>query len=361
MSQTKSDGERVPESDDTVWDPVFGMRFRFAREGDILRTEISVDPDGGPLLHVHPIAEERWEVVEGDVTEAESLKHAVQGCDAVVHAAGLPSPATRRRFERVHIDGTRNITGAATAAGVRRFINIASEAVVFSGVDLLDIDESYPYPERYIDPYSRTKAEAERVALAHHDANGMGVISLRPASVWGEGDTTILKPFVKLAMSFGVPMAGDGSNLEETTHVGNLSDCVLRALDVEHATGRAYFVTDDFTVQWRQFYAAQLEAVGAPARFRRVPKLFQGGAWLLDRTAGLLGLPVPLAYFAFRMGLTSRRYITTAAREDLDYQPTIDLQSGLAELRAWSKRIGGPKQIGAASSGTNQPPSTARA
>src|SRR2546423_11165930 len=51
-----------------VEDPVLRQRYRFAREGDLLRVEIWVDPGGWVPNHFHPALEERWEVVEGDVT-----------------------------------------------------------------------------------------------------------------------------------------------------------------------------------------------------------------------------------------------------------------------------------------------------
>lgn len=50
-------------------DPLFRQRYRFAREGDVLRVEIWPEPGGGVLAkHVHPTLEERYEVLEGEVT-----------------------------------------------------------------------------------------------------------------------------------------------------------------------------------------------------------------------------------------------------------------------------------------------------
>ena len=46
-------------------DPVFRMRHRFRREGDVLHVETVVDPGGGATPHVHPAMEERFVVHEG--------------------------------------------------------------------------------------------------------------------------------------------------------------------------------------------------------------------------------------------------------------------------------------------------------
>jgi mannose-6-phosphate isomerase-like protein (cupin superfamily) len=50
-------------------DPLFHQRYRFSRDGDMLRVEIWTDPGGGVLAeHVHPRLEERYQVLEGEVT-----------------------------------------------------------------------------------------------------------------------------------------------------------------------------------------------------------------------------------------------------------------------------------------------------
>jgi quercetin dioxygenase-like cupin family protein len=50
-------------------DPLFRQRYGFVRDGDVLHVEIWTEPGGGVLAeHVHPKLEERYEVLEGDVT-----------------------------------------------------------------------------------------------------------------------------------------------------------------------------------------------------------------------------------------------------------------------------------------------------
>jgi mannose-6-phosphate isomerase-like protein (cupin superfamily) len=50
-------------------DPLFRQRYGFSRQGEVLRIEIWTEPGGGVLVeHVHPKLEERYEVLEGEVT-----------------------------------------------------------------------------------------------------------------------------------------------------------------------------------------------------------------------------------------------------------------------------------------------------
>ncbi len=287
------------------------------------------------------------EAMRGDLADKESLTQAAHGCQAVVHCAGVPRPASWRTFRRAHVTGTDNLVSAAQAAGTQRFLNVASQAVLFDGTDLDGADESTPYPTRFIDPYSRTKAEGEQIAMAAHDPGGMTVVSVRPAVVWGPGDTTILPIMAKLASGpLGIPAPGDGRKLEATTYIDNLTDGMLIALDHPEAGGRCYFIVDDFEIGARLFLSRQLEAIGVAPRYCRVPKILAASlGWMMDRVAGGLGLPVPLAYFGYRMAVTGRRYETTRAREELGFQPAIDLEDGLRRLADWAEKLGGPEAV----------------
>lgn len=275
-------------------------------------------------------------VVIGDLEDVESLKRAAAGCGAVVHGAGVPRPASWRVFRRVHVRGTESLARAAHEAGVTRFVNISSQAVMFGGEDIVNQGDDAPYPRRYVDPYSQTKAAGERAAMAAHSAE-MAVLSLRPGVVWGPGDTTILPVFAKLSRSLmGIPMCGDGSNIETTTYIDNLMDAAVLALDAPAPTrARAFVVRDGFEISWREFLAMQLEAIGVRAKFRRVPRAIAlPGAWVLDTSAGVLGLPVPLARFGFLSSMTSRKFTGTGARDVIGYEPRVGLREGLAEVSA---------------------------
>jgi quercetin dioxygenase-like cupin family protein len=50
-------------------DPLFRQRYGFSRNGNVLQIEIWTEPGGGVLAeHVHPKLEERYAVLEGEVT-----------------------------------------------------------------------------------------------------------------------------------------------------------------------------------------------------------------------------------------------------------------------------------------------------
>lgn len=125
------------------------------------------------------------DVVRGDVTDADSVRRALNGCDVVYHAAGLPEqwlpdPVT---FARVNVGGTRTMVDAALAAGVRRFV-YTSTIDVFAWTPGRPFDESVLDPQPKGTAYERSKQEADRVVV---DALGRGlpVVSLHPSGVYG--------------------------------------------------------------------------------------------------------------------------------------------------------------------------------
>src|SRR5690349_1074432 len=87
------------------------------------------------------------EPFEGDVTDASSLNGAADGCDAIVHIAGIAfEDPPKLTFQAVNVDGTRNILGEAKRAGVKRFVYVSS-----LGADIGESD------------YHKSKSEAERL------------------------------------------------------------------------------------------------------------------------------------------------------------------------------------------------------
>ncbi len=280
-------------------------------------------------------------VARGDVPRPDSLAAVFEGAEVAYHLAAVTGPAPRRRFDAVNVAGTRAVVEAARRAGVRRLVHVSSQAAVFGGEDLLDVDEDTPYPARFIDPYSRTKAEGERIALAAN-SNGLEVTVVRPCLVWGPGDTTFLPNFEKLARGFGIPLPGPCDRPEATTYVDNLVDGLVLAGTTPAAAGRVYYVADAFEIGFREFLERQLRAIGvAQPRFRSVPyRVAAPIAWLLDVPTSALGLPVQLARFGLRSAVTGRRVRIDRARRELGYEPKVGLEEGLAAMR--SSRVATP-------------------
>jgi mannose-6-phosphate isomerase-like protein (cupin superfamily) len=87
-------------------DPVFRQRYRFGRDGDVLRIEIRTEPGGGVLAdHVHPRLEERYEVLQGEVTFQVEREPLVAGPGAkVVVPAGVRHSFQNTGSDTAHLE-----------------------------------------------------------------------------------------------------------------------------------------------------------------------------------------------------------------------------------------------------------------
>jgi dihydroflavonol-4-reductase len=126
-------------------------------------------------------------VVRGDVTDAGSVREAIDGCDSVYHAAGLPEQwlPDPSEFERVNFGGTKNLIEASLAARVRRFVYTSTIDVFEAGTGE-DYDEGKLDPLPKGTPYERSKQAADREVTRALD-RGLPALFLHPSAVYGPG------------------------------------------------------------------------------------------------------------------------------------------------------------------------------
>lgn len=256
--------------------------------------------------------------------------------EVVVHAAAYVEEwGTRAQFWDANVLGTERALKAARMAGARRFIHVGTEAALFDGHDLLNIDETAPYPAMQRFLYSETKAEAERRVLAAN-STGLHTLSIRPRLVWGPRDTSVLPAILKLAEKGRFAWLDQGRALTSTTHVANLVHALTLALDRGRG-GRAYFVADPGERSLRQFLTALAATQGVnlgqrsvPSRVARPLSLAVEAVW---RALGLRSAP-PLVAFSVHMMSASVTVRVDRARAELGYQPVITVEQGLAAMGA---------------------------
>jgi nucleoside-diphosphate-sugar epimerase len=139
---------------------------------------------------IAPFALRAVEPVLGDVTGLRSVRAAVAGCDAVVHAAGIFSIDRSRERElwRVNVRGAEQVLREALAAGADPVVHVSSFSALHpASGPVLTADEPVKEPEEM---YAATKASAERYARALQ-AQGAPVVIFYPGAIWGPADPTV--------------------------------------------------------------------------------------------------------------------------------------------------------------------------
>jgi dihydroflavonol-4-reductase len=284
------------------------------------------------------VVPEGCELVEGDVTDAASMRAAAAGCDVVYHAAGLPEQwlADAATFERVNVGGTRNAIDAARAAGVRRFV-YTSTIDVFAIRPGVEFDESTLDPHPKHTAYERSKQKADALVTAALDA-GLPAVFLHPSGVYGPGPASspglnraisqVVKREIPLLLPGSIPVVyvddiGRGHVLaEQRAQVGD------RFILHESAHTLAEFA--------REVCAAAGAGKVPPTLPLWCARLFAAaGEALSART----GKPPVVARGQVEFLQTGARPDARRARQELGWSPT-SFRAGLERTLAWLRDSG---------------------
>ena len=136
------------------------------------------------------------ETVDGDIADAAAVLAAIEGCDAVVHAAAVvgTDPSSEAAIEASNFAGALNVLGSAADAGCDPIVHVSSTAALFP-FSTDPVTGDHPVGNSRM-PYARSKADSERLARRLQDS-GHGVVIVYPGGVFGPGDygeSTQFKP-----------------------------------------------------------------------------------------------------------------------------------------------------------------------
>lgn len=196
----------------------------------------------------------------------------------------------------------------------------------------------------HIDHYSRTKMLAEKAVLAAHAPPGLTTVAIRPAAIYGEGETRHL-PRVTQIFNAGLDFMAIGHPgvLCDWVHVDNLVHALLLAGDVlarapASVGGKPFFISDgepinNFVFMQRVFGTKEICWLYVPT-----PLMYACG--LLCETLHRLSSPWwPIRPFLTRaevckVGCTHHMVLTNAFQL-LGYKPLLSADEGLRRTRAW--------------------------
>lgn len=254
--------------------------------------------------------------------------------EVIIHCAAFVEQwGSREQFWSANVAGTEQLLEVARQAGVRRFILISTEAVLFADQPMLRLDETMPYPTHTPFLYSETKREAEKRVLAANSPE-FQTLALRPRLIWGPGDKTILPVLSEMVSKGKFVWLDGGQHQTSTTHIANLVQAVELSLSAGQG-GQSYFIADHGVTTYRDFFTALLATQGLdpgskslPGAVARLLAHLTEAFWRLLRRPG----EPPLTYFAAAMMSRPCSVETGKAQRELGYQPVISRAQGLAEL-----------------------------
>jgi nucleoside-diphosphate-sugar epimerase len=260
------------------------------------------------------------DVVVGDVLDEGAVSNAVDGCDAVVHAAAVYSLDPRRAedMRRTNARATELVLGHAVDRGLDPVVHVSTTVALTryagSGPDL-------PLGDIPL-PYTQSKIDSERTARRLQET-GAPVVTVYPGAVWGPGDPYRGAESERLRWILlgRFPLYPRGG-----MHVVDVRDvAAVIAAVLTPGRGPRRYVVPGHHVGATETYGAFAEATG-----RRFPHLVMPGR-VIGPSARLIDavqrwLPARWHYPADREGVEilrrDTRFDDSPARTDLGLQPT---------------------------------------
>jgi uncharacterized protein YbjT (DUF2867 family) len=250
----------------------------------------------------------------GDISEPTSIAGAADGCDAVLHVAGIveesPPDVT---FQRVNVGGTRNILAEAQRAGVGRFVYVSSLGA----------------PEGKSE-YHRSKREAERL-VAQFAGNWT---ICRPGNIYGPGDGQI-SVILRLVRGVSplVPKVGSGDQTFQPIWWEDIARALATIVERDDLAGEALDVAGAETTSQNDLHERLSRITGREVRSIPVPEML---ATLGAKAVSMVGWKIPFSESELQMlqeGNTIREGRRNALTETLGITPT-PLDEGLRQLAA---------------------------
>lgn len=191
---------------------------------------------------------DRIEIIEGDITELNTVKKALVGVDYCFHQAALPSversikdPLTSNE---VNIKGTLNILISSKELGVKRVIYASSSSVYGDTPVLPKREDMSPSP---LSPYAVTKLTGEEYCHLFYTIYNLPTISLRYFNVFGPNQdptstyAAVIPKFITALLGEKEPtIYGDGGQSRDFTFVDNVVEANILATKATSGLGETF-------------------------------------------------------------------------------------------------------------------------
>ena len=266
-----------------------------------------------------------FDKVEGDIRDLELLRNLCKRLcpESLIHLAARagvrPSIQDPWLYEEVNVRGTLNILDVCRDFNIRRLV-FASSSSVYGEKTRIPFSEtdSANFP---ISPYGATKRAGEILCYTYHRLYGIDIACLRFFTAFGprQRPEMAIHKFTRLIdEGKAVPMYGEGHSMRDYTYIDDIIDGVFEAL-VKNRGYEIYNLGESDTTELIDLIEIIQKALGKRAVIQRLPD--QPG-----------DVPVTCADIS-------------KARENLGYDPKVDIEEGIRRFVTWYRAPDGHVSI----------------
>ncbi|MFC3293679.1 NAD-dependent epimerase/dehydratase family protein [Modicisalibacter luteus] len=257
----------------------------------------------------------------GNLSATCEWQHLLNGMDVVVHCAArahVLNDSTNdpwAAFYQANVQGTLSLASQAVQAGVKRFVFISTIGVNGSKNTIPFTEHHLPQP---VDPYARSKWQAEVGLKDIAKKTGLELVIVRPPLIYGPdapGNFGLLSTVATKGLP--LPLAGI-NNRRSFVSVWNLVDFIMHCINHPNASGETFLVADGEDVSTSELLYKLARAAGRPSRLFWLP-----ASWL---KAGATALGKRGVYDRL---FDSLQVDASHARRTLGWVPPLSLDDGL--------------------------------
>jgi len=276
------------------------------------------------------------ETVTADLRDAESLRRAVDGVDHVYgiaslfRQAGLPEEV----FHDINAEGIRRLFDAAIDAGVRRIVHCSTVGVLGHVADPPGTEES-PYSPG--DMYQRTKLEGEKIAMEYFRSGKMRGVVIRPAMIYGPGDTRNLKLFRMIAKGHFF-YVGPGRQCVHFIDVRDLARAFYLAMTRDDVNAEVFIIAGEKAVPLVEMVTRIADELGVKRPRIHLPvKPMQWLGSACEAICRPLHINPPIFRRRVDFFTKNRHFDGSKARRDLGFEPAKTFEAEIADIIKWYK------------------------
>ena len=255
----------------------------------------------------------KFTFIHGDIRDADTVRKAMSGQDAVVHFAAEShvdrSVTDSRIFVDTNVLGTQTLLDQAVAQSLTRFVHVSTDEV-YGSIEEGSWDEGQPLLPN--SPYSASKAGSDLLARSYHVTHGLNVSITRCSNNYGpyHFPEKVIPLFVtNLLDGLKVPLYGDGLNVRDWLHVDDHCRGIALVLS-RGRDGEIYNIGGGTELTNHELTHLLLAATGRDESFIE---------FVMDRKGH------------------DRRYSVAIDKisTELRYRPEVSFSDGLAEVVRW--------------------------
>ncbi|OGV65341.1 MAG: oxidoreductase [Lentisphaerae bacterium RIFOXYA12_FULL_48_11] len=275
----------------------------------------------------------RW--FRGEVYDPATVKTAMEGVSYVFHLAAVyrEAKAGEDMNHKVHVESTKLLAETAkTIPSFQRFVHISTVGV-HGHIENPPADENYPFNPG--DIYQKTKAEAELWLKEYAKTTGLPFTVIRPAAIYGPGDTRLLKVF-KMAAWPVFPILGNGKCLYHLIHVDDLTSVMILTATHPAALNETFICGNPDPIKLEEIGRTIASELGMNTRVIRLPAwpFFALGA-VCEAVCKPFGIEPPIYRRRVAFFTKDRAFNTSKLQEKLGYSYKYSNKEGLIQTARW--------------------------